>query len=288
MASDVFSLIPHGVGIEVSFSLGRDMMSWHQTTMTSQTRTKCIIMRQFYCFNNEMLAMYDKLLDIQPVPTEEKAKLKTLANMADFRHFEESRAKRNEVRCQLWDSATGNDDPGFISDRMEAQVKTWGHFKHDGEWSFKAKSDLEREIALQPSQSTKRPSGRGGDFGVTKVKPLNPLESDTDLIDEEMDSKSGELADNSVDADNEGDNSVESDLELDEFEIDSELTIHPSAAIGAAPNAKIVLLRLSHLNKWIDWEPIIRSKRMVVEIKNETYLPISRKQLRSNTTSQNC
>jgi hypothetical protein len=92
-----------------------------------------------------------------------------------FEHFEESRAKRNKVRRQLQDSDSwiGNGDPGFISDREESRVKTWAHFKHDGERPFKIKSDIEPEIALQLGQKTKKLWGLGGDFRVTKVKPLN-------------------------------------------------------------------------------------------------------------------
>jgi hypothetical protein len=41
VASNIFSLLPHGVGVEASSSLGRDVIGWRQSIITSETlRTK--------------------------------------------------------------------------------------------------------------------------------------------------------------------------------------------------------------------------------------------------------
>ena len=37
MACDVFSVIPHGVGVEASFSLGRDVLGWRQCRTSGDT-----------------------------------------------------------------------------------------------------------------------------------------------------------------------------------------------------------------------------------------------------------
>jgi hypothetical protein len=34
---DIFSIIPHGVGVESSFSLGRDVIGWRQSKTTGET-----------------------------------------------------------------------------------------------------------------------------------------------------------------------------------------------------------------------------------------------------------
>jgi len=37
VVSDIFSIIPHGVGVEASFSLGRDVIGWRQSKTTGET-----------------------------------------------------------------------------------------------------------------------------------------------------------------------------------------------------------------------------------------------------------
>ena len=37
VARDIFSIIPHGVGVEASFSLGRDVIGWRQSQTTGKT-----------------------------------------------------------------------------------------------------------------------------------------------------------------------------------------------------------------------------------------------------------
>jgi hypothetical protein len=40
VARDIFSIIPHGVGGEASFSLGRDVIRWKQSKTTGGTHHK--------------------------------------------------------------------------------------------------------------------------------------------------------------------------------------------------------------------------------------------------------
>jgi hypothetical protein len=47
VARDIFSIIPHGVGVEASFSLGRDVIGWRQSKTTGETLRKKVIVRQF-------------------------------------------------------------------------------------------------------------------------------------------------------------------------------------------------------------------------------------------------
>jgi len=47
VAQDIFSIIHHGVRVEASFSLGRDMIGWRQMKTTGETLRKKVVVRQF-------------------------------------------------------------------------------------------------------------------------------------------------------------------------------------------------------------------------------------------------
>jgi len=47
VARDIFSMIPHGVGVEASFSLGQDVIGWRQSETTGKTLRKKVVVRQF-------------------------------------------------------------------------------------------------------------------------------------------------------------------------------------------------------------------------------------------------
>jgi len=59
VAHDIFSIIPHGVGVEASFSLGRDVIGWRQSKTTGETICENVIVRQFARANNGILAGTD-------------------------------------------------------------------------------------------------------------------------------------------------------------------------------------------------------------------------------------
>jgi len=46
VARIIFSIIPHGVGVEASFSLGRDVVGWRQSKTTGKTLREKVIIRQ--------------------------------------------------------------------------------------------------------------------------------------------------------------------------------------------------------------------------------------------------
>jgi len=47
VAPNIFSIIPHGVGVEASFSLGRDVIGWRQSKTTRGTLRDQVVVRQF-------------------------------------------------------------------------------------------------------------------------------------------------------------------------------------------------------------------------------------------------
>jgi hypothetical protein len=52
---DIFSIIQHGVGVEASFSLGRDIIDWRQSKTTGETINEKVVVRQFVQPNNGIL-----------------------------------------------------------------------------------------------------------------------------------------------------------------------------------------------------------------------------------------
>ena len=56
VAHDIFTIIPHGFGVEACFSLGRDGICLRQSKTTGDTPPKKVLLRQFAGANNGMLA----------------------------------------------------------------------------------------------------------------------------------------------------------------------------------------------------------------------------------------
>jgi hypothetical protein len=45
VAHDIFSIIPHGVGVEARFSLGRHVIGWRQSKTTGETLREYVVVR---------------------------------------------------------------------------------------------------------------------------------------------------------------------------------------------------------------------------------------------------
>jgi len=52
MARAIFSIIPHGVGVEASSSLGGHVVNWCQSLTTGETLCEQVVVREFACANN--------------------------------------------------------------------------------------------------------------------------------------------------------------------------------------------------------------------------------------------
>jgi len=63
VACDIFSIIPHGVGVEVSFSLGGDVIPWWTSKTTGKTICEKFVIMKFATVNYGMLATADPLMD---------------------------------------------------------------------------------------------------------------------------------------------------------------------------------------------------------------------------------
>jgi len=74
VARDIFSIIPHGVGVDASYSLGRDVIRWKQSKTTGKTLHKTFFVTQFARANSRLLAGDDPILN--PTSTDNAAELK--------------------------------------------------------------------------------------------------------------------------------------------------------------------------------------------------------------------
>jgi hypothetical protein len=72
---DIFSIIPHGVGVVARVSLGRDIIRWSQSNTARETHCKIVIPRQFTGANYRILAGGDPALDTTNTETTSEIKL---------------------------------------------------------------------------------------------------------------------------------------------------------------------------------------------------------------------
>jgi len=63
VARDILSIIPHGVGVEASFSVGRDVIVWRKSKTTGETLWEKVVVRQFARANSGISAGADQELD---------------------------------------------------------------------------------------------------------------------------------------------------------------------------------------------------------------------------------
>jgi len=111
VARDIFSIIPHGVGVEASSSLGRDVIDWRQSKTTGETLREKVVVRQFARANNWILAGTDPKFDTMNTENDsemkkeaEERKLHRMAKVHDFLEMwqgsQNLRATQRESRAQ--------------------------------------------------------------------------------------------------------------------------------------------------------------------------------------------
>jgi len=189
---DIFSIIAHGVGVEASFSLGRDVIGWRQSKTTGETPCEKVVVRQFARANNWILAGTDPELDTMNTENDsemkKEAEERKLHRMAKVHNFLEMwqgsqnlRATQNESRAKNKQMTT----VGYISDTQEIVKASWSLFQHDGAAAFK----LSERSPLPPALSAKDlPGGRTQILNVRRIRRINrhPVESDEDSTPESI------------------------------------------------------------------------------------------------------
>jgi hypothetical protein len=192
VARDIFSIIPHGVGVEASFSLGRDVISWRQSKTTGETLREKVVVRKFARANNGILAGTDPELDTTNTENDsemkkeaEERKLNRMAKVHDF--LEMWQGRQNLCTTQKESRAQNKQMTavGYISDTEEIVRASWSLFQHDGAAAFK----LSERSPLPPALSAKDlPGGRTQILNVRRIRRINrhPVESNDDSASESI------------------------------------------------------------------------------------------------------
>jgi len=192
VARDIFSFIPHGVGVEASFSLGRDVNGWKQSKTTGGTLREKVGIRQFARANNGILASTDP--ELNATNTENISEMKKEAEerkshrMAKVLDLLEMRQGSQNIRATQKESRAQNKQMtavGYISDTEEIVKASWSLFQHDGAAAFK----LSERSPLPPALSAKDlPGGRTQIINVRRIRRINrhPVESDVDSAPESI------------------------------------------------------------------------------------------------------
>jgi len=140
MARDIFSVIPHGVGVEASFSLGRDVIGWRQSKTSGSTLQQKVVVRQWARSNQGILAdtFSDTLLDndVEGKVDAEQSKLKKLATLTDFMHWSKRSSELRAAQKKLRAQNSNKCSHGFISDEEEFSASSWDAFDDNGEGAF--------------------------------------------------------------------------------------------------------------------------------------------------------
>jgi len=190
VARDMSSIIPHGVGVEASFSLGRDVIGWRQSKTTGETVCEKVVVRQLARANNGILAGTDPELDTTNTENnsemKKEAEEKKLYRMAKVHDFLEMWQGSQNLRATQNESRAHNKQMtavGYISDTEEIVKASWSLFQHDGAAAF----ELSERSTLPPALSAKDlPGGRTHLLNVRRIRRINhhPVESDDDSAPE--------------------------------------------------------------------------------------------------------
>jgi len=145
VARDIFSIIPHSVGVEASFSLRWDVSGWRQSKTTGETLSKKVIVRQFAQANIGILAGTETALDNANTESDlemknevEERKLHRMAKVHDcsemWQRSQDLRATQKESRAQNKQMTA----MAYISDTEEIVKASCSLFQHDGAAAYKS------------------------------------------------------------------------------------------------------------------------------------------------------
>jgi len=164
VARNIFSITPHRVGVEASFSLSRHVISWRQSNTACETLREQVIVRQFARANNGILVCANPELDT--TNTENNSEMKQevedrkLHRMAKVHNFLEMWQCNQNLRTGQKESHVQNKHftaIGYISHTEEIVQASSSLFQYDGVAGFK----LSQRSSLPPAVSAKDlPGGR--------------------------------------------------------------------------------------------------------------------------------
>jgi hypothetical protein len=130
LACDIFSILPPGVGVDASVSLGQEDIGWRQSPTAGQALREKVILRQFARANNEILAGTGPELDTTNTETDaemkneaKERKLHSMANVHDLLEMWQGSQNLHAVDTECCPQNTQISAIGYISDTEEI-VKT--------------------------------------------------------------------------------------------------------------------------------------------------------------------
>ena len=276
VAGDIFSIIPYEVGVESSFSLGQDIISWRQSKTASATLQEKYLVRQFARANNGILAgdntssdTTDTENDVELKNEVDERNLHTLAKVHNFLEMWQGSQNLGATQKQ---SRTHNKQMtavGYISDTKEIIKASWSNFQHDGTAAFK----LSERSLLPPALSAKDlPWGWTKVLNARQVKRIDhhPSENHEDSAPESISDTyncfewNGYLDNPKASNDNwEGDN--ESDMELENGIDSAESREHQDVSTALNVSRKIrptqMSMKLGELGLMTDTAMETRSKK---------------------------
>jgi len=192
VARDIFSIIPHRVGVEDCFSLGQDVIGWRQSKTTGETPREKVVLRQFARANNWILAVTDPELDTTNTENDsemkKEAEERKLHRMAKVQDFLEMWQGSQNLRATQKESCAQNKQMTavrYISDTEVIVKSSWSRFQKEGAAAFK----LSERSPLPPALSAKElPRRRTQILNVRQIRIFNrhPVESDDDSATESI------------------------------------------------------------------------------------------------------
>jgi hypothetical protein len=245
VAHDIFSIIPHGVGVEARFSRGRDVIGWRQSKTTGVILRKTVVVRQFARANNGILAGTDTELDTMNTEHDsemnKEAEERNLHRMAKVHDCLEMWQGSQNLRVTQKKSRAQNKQitaVGYISDTQEIVKASWSLFQRDGAAAFK----LSERSPLPPALCAKDlPGGRTQILNVRRIRRINshPVESDKDSAPESISDTEDRLnwngdLDNPTDSEEDCAADDDSDIEHNNCIVDPECPEQQD--VSAAPN----------------------------------------------------
>jgi len=261
VAHDILFIIPHGVGVEASISLGQDVLGWRQSNTTGETLRENLVVRQYAPANSGLLAGDDPVLD--PNSTENDMELKReaeekkshrMAKVHDvlemWQGSQTVRATQKECRAQNKQMTA----VGYISDTEEIVKASWSNFHHNCAAAFK----LSEKSHVPPALSAKNLPGAWTQvLNVRRVKSIDrhPAESDEysspeSILDTEYWLNWNRDLDNPNDSEDDWEADNESDMEQDKGSEDSET---PEVRnVIAAPNVPELIRPIPQSRKKVE------------------------------------
>jgi hypothetical protein len=184
LARNIFSNLPHGITVKVSFVIEQDSIRWGESTRTGGTLREKVVIRPFAQANNGILAGDNPTLDTTHTETNLEMKKEDkegkLHRMAMVHHLLELWQGSQNVHATQNESCPQHNlmtDIGYISDLKIIVKAYWSLFQQDGAAEFK----LSERSALPPALTAKDlPGGRTHLLNVCCMRRINrhPVESD--------------------------------------------------------------------------------------------------------------